>query len=142
MSEENPYIEEEVNYTVKKFNPKFGNERMCECGHTYERHFDWMEDNKFVGCKYCGCDDFVERKEEPVYVKRQIKLYLHGDDESIWGKICRMNESGANFTDIAKENFSRALYEVEFVLEVDEETGNYIIIEVSEGDTKLVPVEK
>ena len=39
------------------FDPSFGNERKCVCGHTYYRHFDsgssWMSP---VGCKYCECD--------------------------------------------------------------------------------------
>lgn len=30
------------------------------CEHAYERHFDSHEDNRPVGCKYCGCPTFVE----------------------------------------------------------------------------------
>lgn len=30
------------------------------CGHAYERHFDWMEHNREVGCKYCPCGHFKE----------------------------------------------------------------------------------
>lgn len=26
-----------------------------DCGHKYYRHFDWMEGNAPVGCKYCPC---------------------------------------------------------------------------------------
>lgn len=44
----------------KPYDPKFGDERVCECGHTYERHFDWMEDYR-PGCKYCPCIDFQEQ---------------------------------------------------------------------------------
>lgn len=44
------------------YNPNFGDNRICQCGHTYERHFDGYEDGRFVGCKYCACDDFVEQQ--------------------------------------------------------------------------------
>jgi hypothetical protein len=32
------------------------------CGHAYEKHFDPYEDNREVGCKYCGykCPAFAE----------------------------------------------------------------------------------
>ena len=29
MNYEKPYIEEEVKHTVKKYNPKYGDDRMC-----------------------------------------------------------------------------------------------------------------
>lgn len=56
-----------------------------------------------------------------------IKAYLHSDDESMreLGE-----ESGLKFE--ALEEFSGALYEVEFELDVNEETGKYKIIKVSE----------
>lgn len=31
-----------------------------ECGHAYYRHFDTYDDMLPVGCKYCGCETFVE----------------------------------------------------------------------------------
>lgn len=31
----------------------------CVCGHQHYRHFDSYEDNRPVGCKYCGCMTFV-----------------------------------------------------------------------------------
>lgn len=58
---EDPYIEERVERFVKKYNPKYGDNRVCICGHTYDRHFDSYEDMAPVGCKYCGCSEFVER---------------------------------------------------------------------------------
>lgn len=60
--EEKPYIEEVVVTKVRKYNPKYGDKRMCECGHPYYRHFDSYEDMEAVGCKYCGCYTFVEAK--------------------------------------------------------------------------------
>jgi hypothetical protein len=36
------------------YDPNFGDDRECECGHTYYRHFDGYENNR-PGCKYCDC---------------------------------------------------------------------------------------
>lgn len=55
-----PYIE-----TVTRnfeYNPNYGDNRICKCGHAYYRHFDSYEDNANVGCKYCQCHDFEEAK--------------------------------------------------------------------------------
>jgi hypothetical protein len=38
-----------------KYDPEYGDNRLCECGHPYHRHFDSGEDVAAVGCKYCGC---------------------------------------------------------------------------------------
>jgi hypothetical protein len=40
--------------------PDFGNDRECQCGHPYIRHFDPFENNDPVGCKYCQCERFQE----------------------------------------------------------------------------------
>jgi hypothetical protein len=45
-----------------KYNPSFGDYKVCECGHFYYRHFDSYEDMKFIGCKYCSCHKFKEMK--------------------------------------------------------------------------------
>lgn len=52
-----------VVYTDKAYNPAYGDERVCQCGHTYYRHFDTYEEMEAVGCKYCGCYEFVELAE-------------------------------------------------------------------------------
>ena len=47
------------------YDPAFGDERQCVCGHSYHRHFDSYEDMDPVGCKYfmdCGCKGFKEAK--------------------------------------------------------------------------------
>lgn len=41
------------------YDPNFGDERECRCGHPYYRHFDGYENNAAVGCKYCSCRVFV-----------------------------------------------------------------------------------
>ncbi len=45
-----------------KYDKDFGDDRVCECGHKYYRHFDTYENMRPVGCKYCGCDEFVARR--------------------------------------------------------------------------------
>jgi hypothetical protein len=48
--------------TELKYNPDFGDDRICECGHTYYRHFDSYEHMDACGCKYCECYIFKEKK--------------------------------------------------------------------------------
>ena len=58
--EEKPYSEHfEVN-RIMKYNPNFGDDRICNCGHPYYRHFDTYEAMSSVGCKYCQCFEFNE----------------------------------------------------------------------------------
>lgn len=35
----------------------------AHCGHAYYRHYDSYEQNAAVGCKYCGCLEFIEPGE-------------------------------------------------------------------------------
>lgn len=65
MENEEPYIKEtriEI-ITEHKYNPKYGNDRICECGHPYHRHFDPYEKWDAVGCKYCDCMNFKEKSK-------------------------------------------------------------------------------
>lgn len=48
----------------ERYNPNYGDDRICKCDHPYYRHFDWMMDNAPVGCKYCMCYKFVEKDEQ------------------------------------------------------------------------------
>lgn len=56
-----PYLVTERTVIDIAYNPEYGDNRMCTCGHTYERHFDSYEDMDPEGCKYCGCIEFVEK---------------------------------------------------------------------------------
>lgn len=49
------------------YDPSFGDDKKCECGHPYYRHFDTYEDMAPVGCKYCQidqCSGFKEKVKE------------------------------------------------------------------------------
>jgi hypothetical protein len=47
------------------YDPKFGDEKLCLCGHEYRRHFDPFEDYYPVGCKYCHAyPEGVEHRKE------------------------------------------------------------------------------
>jgi hypothetical protein len=49
-------------YGHAKYDPQFGDDRECECGHAYHRHFDSYENMAPAGCKYCyRCYAFVEK---------------------------------------------------------------------------------
>lgn len=40
-------------------------DEVCACGHTYDRHFDYMSDrpDEMTSCKYCECYQFVRKDE-------------------------------------------------------------------------------
>ena len=62
---EMPYFETRVLLQVvfKEYNPDYGDNKLCKCGHPYYRHFDSYEGMAPVGCKYCHCDEFVPAEE-------------------------------------------------------------------------------
>lgn len=63
-SNKGPYI---VTFSVnvhKEYNPHFGDDRECQCGHSYYRHFDSYEGMEACGCKYCGCYHFELAQSE------------------------------------------------------------------------------
>lgn len=53
---------------IVRYDPDFGDDKVCECGHAYYRHFDTYEDMEPVGCKYCGCYEFREKRDQNYYV--------------------------------------------------------------------------
>lgn len=57
---ERPYLEVVTIETDIKYNPNFGDDKICKCGHPYYRHFDSYEQMKAIGCKYCACYVFEE----------------------------------------------------------------------------------
>lgn len=58
------YIEKEYDLDLPLYDSSFGDDRICVCGHPYYRHFDTYEDMYPVGCKYCGCGNFVEKGKD------------------------------------------------------------------------------
>lgn len=69
MSEEKPYVEKTV--TNLEYNPRYGDDRVCVCGHAYYRHFDTHDDMYNCGCKYCGCHDFRDVGDEESLTRRR-----------------------------------------------------------------------
>lgn len=69
MNNEKPYIKRRVSKTIYVYNPDYGDDRVCKCGHSYMRHFDTysnMDGNTMdpVGCKYCDCFRFQEENNK------------------------------------------------------------------------------
>lgn len=60
VGEQSPYLLK--TYTKKVYNPNYGDDQVCVCGHKYYRHFDTYDDMEPVGCKYCGCNEFTEKR--------------------------------------------------------------------------------
>lgn len=58
--EEQPYIETVSIIKESRYNPNYGDDRLCKCGHPYYRHFDTYDNMTNVGCKYCQCGQFVQ----------------------------------------------------------------------------------
>ena len=48
------------------YDPVFGDDTLCLCGHPYYRHFDTYEGMHPVGCKYCICSGFKLKEVESV----------------------------------------------------------------------------
>lgn len=61
---DNPYLEELFMYTTKKYNPNYGDDRMCVCGHRYIKHFEIYDRPVPRPCRNCECPEFVEQKNE------------------------------------------------------------------------------
>lgn len=59
LYKEPPYLVRTVTTEIYSYNPAYGNP-LCQCGHTYYSHFDSFDNMKPVGCKYCGCERFIE----------------------------------------------------------------------------------
>ena len=59
---DSPYLDYEYKVVQRCYNPNYGDDRMCVCGHPYFRHFDTYEDMSATGCKFCDCTEFVEKK--------------------------------------------------------------------------------
>lgn len=58
---EEPYIIKTITKQEAFYNPEFGDNRICKCGHKYYRHFDTYESMFPAGCKYCDCFRFIEK---------------------------------------------------------------------------------
>ena len=62
---EQPYIKIATVRVEHKYNPNYGDDRICKCGCKYYRHFDTYDEMYACGCKYCqGCDTFQEEGEK------------------------------------------------------------------------------
>jgi len=75
-----PYLVEYKIETIRSYNPEYGGNRICKCGHPYDRHFDSYNGMEDIGCKYCRCRDFEEinislMKENPTKWKTATLLF-------------------------------------------------------------------
>lgn len=63
--------EECVHDPMRHYDATFGDDRKCDCGHPYYRHFDPYDEWKHVGCKYCGCHIWHEpgTNSEPFFAR-------------------------------------------------------------------------
>ena len=68
----------EEDQIAEQYDENYGDNRTCECGHPYYRHFDTYDHMSAIGCKYCSgyspdgkhhyekfCPYFKEKISEP-----------------------------------------------------------------------------
>ena len=44
--------------STEYYDPNYGDNKLCTCGHIYYRHFNTYEGMNPCGCKYCPCKKF------------------------------------------------------------------------------------
>jgi hypothetical protein len=63
-SKEQPYIIKHKKIQIRSYNKNYGDEKICQCGHPYHRHFDSYDKMRACGCKYCECYIFIEKRRK------------------------------------------------------------------------------
>ncbi len=56
------YCKDIIEECSRRYNPRYGDDKVCTCGHEYYRHFDTYEDMYPCGCKYCACNTFEDNE--------------------------------------------------------------------------------
>lgn len=75
---------EKLEQVKEEYNPEFGDNKLCICGHPYYRHFDPYEDMYPVGCKYCNCHKFEQQGIQKITKKViNIQDYLNVKNQEI-----------------------------------------------------------
>lgn len=123
MSSDQPYLHRIKVKVIKKYNPDYGDDRKCKCGHLYERHFDGYEDNRACGCKYCSCYTFEELRPDHCFA-----VFVEGVNNIIFK---------ANDEDTATDK----MYEIISKLPEDYNGPRYGVQECKWEDTFVVPIE-
>ena len=57
-TKEHPYLKEVITKVELSYNPNYGDNRLCKCGHEYYKHFI---DYEPCVCEDCGCNFFEEK---------------------------------------------------------------------------------
>jgi len=60
--QQKPYIVKLEENVIRLYNPEYGDDKLCTCGHVYYRHFDTYDEMFSIGCKYCDCRLFTEKE--------------------------------------------------------------------------------
>lgn len=69
MSKKDAFLLELQTVQVLKYNPEYGDEEPCECGHPYKTHFD--STGLHIPCYHCDCEGFVEDTENSIGNQRK-----------------------------------------------------------------------
>ena len=110
MNTEKPYLETKRVVIDRKYNPNYGDDRICQCGHTYYRHFDSYEDMEPVGCKYCQCYDFVQETDDDVLHIDHLILVLNTQTDNPKEEYLEYIKSHPMFDDRDKDGSDGEIY--------------------------------
>lgn len=89
-----------------KYDPNFGDDKLCVCGHTYYRHHDSHEDMRPSNCKYCVCNIFQDATAK-LSKEKALEYYELGYDACSDGKSKNSYGGGLELIMGAKEEFIR-----------------------------------
>lgn len=59
---------------AEQYDESFGDNKLCECGHPYYRHFDTYDNMSAIGCKYCSSysDKHVVEQYCPYFKEKKV----------------------------------------------------------------------
>ena len=124
---DSPYIINDKFERVFTYNPDYGDNRICVCGHEYHRHFDSYpnmmgEVMEPVGCKYCPCYRFTEDKDP----KKGLHVLLNQLEQFF-------NSENIKYIDCIKKPFDHTLHDAKATVNSSDSEENIIIEEIKKG---------
>jgi len=112
------------------YDPKHDQNAICAgCGHTYERHFDWGDNNR-PGCKYCYQCYFIGPGAPPpigaiLYeglLEDQAVRIIRVDEHNTY---CQSQGEKDGSWDACTDEFSLMIYEMAFLSTLNSAINNH-----------------
>ena len=117
-----PYIITRRIVEELKYNPKYGDDRECVCGHPYWKHFHYDDMNP-IQCKYCSCNKFQEKIEgDKVFLVRINDYAVWKEDPEKPGYYHPFNNKSA----CSHWTFDSLMKSEKFITISESEVPNYL----------------